>query len=82
MGMFSGAEYVPIGNDELPSPRENHMRRVSVLPLVFLIFYEVSGGSCDDSGGNRTSVTMVEAVTMAVLVVTVKKMLVVVLNFW
>ena len=44
MGMFSGAEYVPIGNDELPSPRENHMRRVSVLPLVFLIFYEVSGG--------------------------------------
>lgn len=40
------------------------------------------GGSCDDSGGNRTSVTMVEAVTMAVLVVTVKKMLVVVLNFW
>lgn len=40
------------------------------------------GGSCDDSGGNRTSVTMVEAVTMAVLVVTVNKMLVVVLNFW
>ncbi|KAF7809424.1 putative polyamine transporter [Senna tora] len=29
---------------ELPSPRANNSRKVSVLPLVFLIFYEVSGG--------------------------------------
>ncbi|KAJ1412457.1 Amino acid/polyamine transporter I [Sesbania bispinosa] len=42
MREFNGAEYVTVG--ELPSPRENHMKRVSVLHLVFLIFYEVSGG--------------------------------------
>ncbi|ESW28312.1 hypothetical protein PHAVU_003G276300 [Phaseolus vulgaris] len=39
MGWFSGTR-----TEELSSPRENHTRRVSVLPLVFLIFYEVSGG--------------------------------------
>ncbi|KAL5172163.1 putative polyamine transporter [Glycine soja] len=46
MGLLSGAEYVPISidNDELSSPRENDTRRVSLVPLVFLIFYEVSGG--------------------------------------
>lgn len=42
MGEFSGAEYVDIG--EVPSPRVNNHWKVSVLPLVFLIFYEVSGG--------------------------------------
>ncbi|XP_027348008.1 probable polyamine transporter At1g31830 [Abrus precatorius] len=40
---FSSVEYEPV-DDELSSPRENHKRRVSVLPLIFLIFYEVSGG--------------------------------------
>ncbi|KAL2348806.1 hypothetical protein Fmac_002806 [Flemingia macrophylla] len=42
MGEFTGGEYVTVG--ELPSPMANHSRKVSVLPLVFLIFYEVSGG--------------------------------------
>ncbi|KAI5438263.1 probable polyamine transporter At1g31830 isoform X1 [Lathyrus oleraceus] len=45
MGEFSGtgSEYVAVG--ESASPRvTNHTRKVSVLPLVFLIFYEVSGG--------------------------------------
>ncbi|XP_020207558.1 probable polyamine transporter At1g31830 [Cajanus cajan] len=42
MGLFNGSEYVPLG--ELSAPRENHTRRVSFLPLVFIIFYEVSGG--------------------------------------
>ncbi|KAK4252640.1 hypothetical protein QN277_014385 [Acacia crassicarpa] len=37
------------GNDDvtvdgLPSPRANNMKKVSVLPLIFIIFYEVSGG--------------------------------------
>ncbi|KAG2408942.1 polyamine transporter [Vigna angularis] len=42
MGWFNGGEYARI--EELSSSRENHTRKVSVLPLVFLIFYEVSGG--------------------------------------
>ncbi|KAL1288681.1 probable polyamine transporter At1g31830 isoform X1 [Arachis hypogaea] len=43
MGVSNGDEYVAVG--ESPSPeRRNHARKVSVLPLVFLIFYEVSGG--------------------------------------
>ncbi|KAL3497999.1 hypothetical protein ACH5RR_040731 [Cinchona calisaya] len=43
MGECSGSEYV--GINEVPSPRVvHHGRKVSVLPLVFLIFYEVSGG--------------------------------------
>ncbi|WVZ24703.1 hypothetical protein V8G54_003247 [Vigna mungo] len=42
MGWFNGGEYARI--EELSSPRENHTRKISVLPLVFLIFYEVSGG--------------------------------------
>ncbi|KAG5060814.1 hypothetical protein JHK87_001843 [Glycine soja] len=43
MGEFTGSgEYVTHG--ELPSSRPNHSRKVTVLPLVFLIFYEVSGG--------------------------------------
>jgi len=42
IGWFNGGE--DARTEELSSPRENHTRRVSVLPLVFLIFYEVSGG--------------------------------------
>lgn len=43
MGEYNGSEYVGINED--PSPRAHHNnRKVSVLPLVFLIFYEVSGG--------------------------------------
>ncbi|KAK7309492.1 hypothetical protein RJT34_06257 [Clitoria ternatea] len=42
MGELPGGDYVAVG--ELPSTRSNHGRKVSVLPLVFLIFYEVSGG--------------------------------------
>ncbi|XP_027085487.1 probable polyamine transporter At1g31830 isoform X1 [Coffea arabica] len=43
MGEYDGSEYVVI--DEVPPPRAGHSsRKVSVLPLVFLIFYEVSGG--------------------------------------
>lgn len=43
MGEYNGVEYG--GISELPStPRVDNVRKVSVLPLVFLIFYEVSGG--------------------------------------
>ncbi|KAL6985610.1 proline dehydrogenase [Sarracenia purpurea var. burkii] len=40
MREYNGEPYVRI--NEVPSPRVN--RKISVLPLVFLIFYEVSGG--------------------------------------
>lgn len=43
MGVYNGAEYVDI-DETLSSPRADNFRKVSVLPLVFLIFYEVSGG--------------------------------------
>ncbi|XP_015085111.1 probable polyamine transporter At1g31830 isoform X1 [Solanum pennellii] len=42
MGDYNGAEY--IGINEVPSPRANNSNKVSLLPLIFLIFYEVSGG--------------------------------------
>ncbi|KAF2308888.1 hypothetical protein GH714_022800 [Hevea brasiliensis] len=42
MGDYNGANYVDI--NEVPSPRLHDFKKVSVLPLVFLIFYEVSGG--------------------------------------
>lgn len=42
MGDYNGAEY--IGINEVPSPRANNSKKVSLLPLIFLIFYEVSGG--------------------------------------
>ncbi|KAL3361678.1 hypothetical protein AABB24_014512 [Solanum stoloniferum] len=42
MGDYNGAEY--IGINEVPSPRTNNSNKVSLLPLIFLIFYEVSGG--------------------------------------
>ncbi|KDP33289.1 hypothetical protein JCGZ_13076 [Jatropha curcas] len=38
----NNAEYVVLG--EASSPRLDKFRKVSILPLVFLIFYEVSGG--------------------------------------
>ncbi|KAE8718557.1 Polyamine transporter RMV1 [Hibiscus syriacus] len=42
MGHYDGAEYVTIG--EAPTPTVDNFKKVSVLPLIFLIFYEVSGG--------------------------------------
>ncbi|PWA56224.1 Amino acid/polyamine transporter I [Artemisia annua] len=46
MGQHDDVEY--IGINEPPSPRSpsssNNMKKVSILPLIFLIFYEVSGG--------------------------------------
>ncbi|KAL7164656.1 hypothetical protein ACSBR2_040536 [Camellia fascicularis] len=42
MGEYNAASYV--GIPEVPSSRVVNSRKVSVLPLVFLIFYEVSGG--------------------------------------
>ncbi|KAK3019947.1 hypothetical protein RJ639_002994 [Escallonia herrerae] len=41
-GEYSGVEYV--GFSKVPPTKANNVRKVSVLPLVFLIFYEVSGG--------------------------------------
>ncbi|XP_044466276.1 probable polyamine transporter At1g31830 isoform X2 [Mangifera indica] len=48
----NGAQYVNI-NEEASSPRVYNINKVSVLPLVFLIFYEVSGGpfGIEDSVG-------------------------------
>jgi amino acid transporter len=45
-------DYIRI-NEEPPSPQRENMRKISVLPLVFLIFYEVSGGpfGVEDSVG-------------------------------
>ncbi|KAE8673947.1 putative polyamine transporter [Hibiscus syriacus] len=42
MGRLDGAEYVTIG--EVPTPTSDNFKKVSILPLIFLIFYEVSGG--------------------------------------
>ncbi|KAG4125612.1 hypothetical protein ERO13_D10G107000v2 [Gossypium hirsutum] len=42
MGQHDSAEYVTIG--EVPTPPADNFKKVSVLPLIFLIFYEVSGG--------------------------------------
>ncbi|KAE8694941.1 Polyamine transporter RMV1 [Hibiscus syriacus] len=42
MGQSDGAEYVTIS--EAPTPTSDNFKKVSVLPLIFLIFYEVSGG--------------------------------------
>ncbi|KAK1353433.1 Polyamine transporter [Heracleum sosnowskyi] len=42
MGDYSSAQHVDI--DEVHSPRAGGMNKVALLPLVFLIFYEVSGG--------------------------------------
>ena len=42
MGDNSGDEYVSVV--AVPPPRVDNFKKVSLLPLVFLIFYEVSGG--------------------------------------
>lgn len=42
MGECNGDRYVSVG--EVDSPRVDNFKKVSLLPLVFLIFYEVSGG--------------------------------------
>ena len=42
MGDYGGDEYVSVG--AVPLPRVDKFKKVSVLPLVFLIFYEVSRG--------------------------------------
>ncbi|KAF8378982.1 hypothetical protein HHK36_028408 [Tetracentron sinense] len=41
-GEYNGEEYVSIG--EVVPPKLDSFKKVSVIPLVFLIFYEVSGG--------------------------------------
>ncbi|CBI37465.3 unnamed protein product, partial [Vitis vinifera] len=55
MGECNGVEYVGVGVgvDELAPLRVDNFKKVSVLPLVFLIFYEVSGGpfGIEDSVG-------------------------------
>ncbi|KAK0581127.1 hypothetical protein LWI29_010282 [Acer saccharum] len=43
MGEFNGVEYVN-ANEVASSPRADKRNKISLLPLVFLIFYEVSGG--------------------------------------
>nr|XP_048336428.1 probable polyamine transporter At1g31830 isoform X2 [Ziziphus jujuba var. spinosa]XP_048336431.1 probable polyamine transporter At1g31830 isoform X2 [Ziziphus jujuba var. spinosa] len=40
--MLRNAEYIGLGED--PSPQMDKYQKVSIIPLVFLIFYEVSGG--------------------------------------
>ncbi|KAF4377902.1 hypothetical protein F8388_018503 [Cannabis sativa] len=52
MREISDAEYVSVGGEAHP-PMSNNIKKVSVLPLVFLIFYEVSGGpfGVEDSVG-------------------------------
>ncbi|KAJ8754345.1 hypothetical protein K2173_002796 [Erythroxylum novogranatense] len=44
MGGYNGVGYVGINVNDVPSPRLDNLKKVSVLPLIFLIFYEVSGG--------------------------------------
>ncbi|KAK1261335.1 putative polyamine transporter [Acorus gramineus] len=43
MGEYSGVNYQGL-NDTDEGPRTDNLRKLSLLPLVFLIFYEVSGG--------------------------------------
>lgn len=40
----NGAEYVVIDNVPLGTTGNTHTRKLSILPLIFIIFYEVSGG--------------------------------------
>ncbi|KDP39761.1 hypothetical protein JCGZ_02781 [Jatropha curcas] len=42
MAEYDDVDYVDI--NEVPSPRIHDCKKVSIVPLVFLIFYEVSGG--------------------------------------
>ncbi|XP_021725574.1 probable polyamine transporter At1g31830 isoform X2 [Chenopodium quinoa] len=52
MGAHDAVRYSGIDED-LPSPRAEKSRKISLLPLIFLIFYEVSGGpfGVEDSVG-------------------------------
>lgn len=52
MGEHNGVRYSGIDED-LPSPRADKARKLSMIPLIFLIFYEVSGGpfGVEDSVG-------------------------------
>ncbi|KAL5863836.1 hypothetical protein ACOSQ3_001350 [Xanthoceras sorbifolium] len=43
MGEFNGVEYVN-ASEVASSPIADNRKKISVLPLVFIIFYEVSGG--------------------------------------
>ncbi|XP_048430851.1 probable polyamine transporter At1g31830 [Pyrus x bretschneideri] len=43
-GNGNGAEYVSVGEVHSPRPRVDNFQKLSLLPLVFIIFYEVSGG--------------------------------------
>ncbi|XP_057964894.1 probable polyamine transporter At1g31830 [Malania oleifera] len=43
MGEYNRSEYVDI-TEESSCTRGNNFRKVSLIPLIFLIFYEVSGG--------------------------------------
>ncbi|KAK1403101.1 Polyamine transporter PUT1 [Heracleum sosnowskyi] len=51
MGDNNGGQYVAI--NEVTSPRADRKNKVSLIPLIFLIFYEVSGGpfGVEDSVG-------------------------------
>lgn len=40
----NGAEYVSVGELHSPRARVDNFKKLSLLPLVFIIFYEVSGG--------------------------------------
>ncbi|GMN40742.1 hypothetical protein TIFTF001_009960, partial [Ficus carica] len=53
MGDLNGADYVSVGEVHSPRRGSSNVKKVSVLPLVFLIFYEVSGGpfGVEDSVG-------------------------------
>ncbi|CAI9274869.1 unnamed protein product [Lactuca saligna] len=46
MGHNSDVEYIGITESPSPTslPTNNNSKRISILPLIFLIFYEVSGG--------------------------------------
>lgn len=53
MGDLNSADYVSVGEVHSPRRGSSNVKKVSVLPLVFLIFYEVSGGpfGVEDSVG-------------------------------
>lgn len=44
MGDLSSVRVDHVGLGEAAAPRQDNHRKVSMLPLIFLIFYEVSGG--------------------------------------
>ncbi|KAB2632091.1 polyamine transporter [Pyrus ussuriensis x Pyrus communis] len=43
-GNGNGGEYISVGEVHSPRPRVDNFQKLSLLPLVFIIFYEVSGG--------------------------------------